>query len=153
MNAELDEMDRKILVLLQRDASMSVDALADKISLSRNACWRRVKNLEANKVILRKVAIVDPEAVGLDLLVMVLVRTNKHDSDWLKLFHDAVRQMPEIVSAHRMSGELDYVLRVRVATVRDYDNFYQRLISRVPVADISASFVMEDIKDTTELPV
>lgn len=132
---------------------MSVDALAEKVHLSRNACWRRVKNLEASKIILRRVALLDPEAVGLGLLVMVLVRTNQHDSDWLKLFHDAIRHMPEIISAHRMSGELDYVLRVRVATVGDYDSFYQQLISRVPVADISASFVMEDIKDTTELPV
>ena len=104
------------------------------------------ENLEANKAILRKVAIVDPEAVGLDLLVIVLVRTNKRDSDWLKLFHDAVRQMPEIVSAHRMPGELDYVLRVRVARVRDYDNFYQRLISRVPVADISASLSWKTLR-------
>ncbi|MFW2542040.1 Lrp/AsnC family transcriptional regulator [Primorskyibacter sp. 2E107] len=149
----LDEIDRKILTLLQRDCSMSVDALAERVHLSRNACWRRVKALEASKVIQRRVAILDPDAVGLGLLVMVLVRTNQHDSNWLKLFHEAVRRMPEIVSAHRMSGELDYVLRVRVASVRDYDTFYQRLIARVPVADISASFVMEDIKDTTELPL
>jgi Lrp/AsnC family transcriptional regulator len=153
MPENIDKIDRQILSLLQRDASISVDVLAEQVHLSRNACWRRVKNLEASKVILRRVAILDPETVGLGLLVMVLVRTNQHDSNWLKLFHDAVRHMPEIISAHRMSGELDYVLRVRVATVRDYDMFYQRLISRVPVADISASFVMEDIKDTTELPV
>ncbi|MFK7744111.1 MAG: Lrp/AsnC family transcriptional regulator [Roseobacter sp.] len=153
MNEKLDEIDRKILRLLQKDASLSVDALAEKVHLSRNACWRRVKSLEATKTILRRVAVLDPDAVGLGLLVLVMVRTNRHDSDWLKLFHDAVRHMPEIISAHRMSGDLDYVLRVRVATVRDYDIFYQRLISRVPVSDISASFVMEDIKDTTELPV
>jgi Lrp/AsnC family transcriptional regulator len=151
MSVNLDEIDRRLLALLQKDASLSVDALAEKVHLSRNACWRRVKNLEASKVILRKVALLDPEAVGLGLQVLVLVRTNQHDSNWLKLFNDAVRTMPEIISAHRMSGELDYVLRV--ASVRDYDVFYQRLISRVPVADISASFVMEDIKDTTELPV
>lgn len=153
MSINIDEIDRRLLALLQKDASLSVDALAEKVHLSRNACWRRVKNLEASKVILRKVALLDPEAVGLGLQVLVLVRTNQHDSNWLKLFNDAVRTMPEIISAHRMSGELDYVLRVRVASVRDYDVFYQRLISRVPVADISASFVMEDIKDTTELPV
>lgn len=153
MRADIDQIDRKILRLLQQDASLSVDVLAERVGLSRNACWRRVKTLEANQVIQRRVAIVDPEAIGLGLLVLVLVRTNQHDTDWLKLFHDAVRNMPEIISAHRMSGELDYVLRVRVNSVRDYDTFYQRLISRVPVSDISASFVMEDIKDTTELPV
>lgn len=153
MEHELDKIDRQILRYLQQDASQSLDVLAERVHLSRNACWRRVKNLEVNKIIQRRVAIVDPEAIGLGLLVMVLVRTNQHDNDWLKLFHDAVRTMPEIISAHRMSGELDYVLRVRVHSVRDYDVFYQRLIARVPVADISASFVMEDIKDTTELPV
>jgi len=153
MSDSIDEIDRKILKNLQRDSSISIDALAERVHLSRNACWRRVKTLEANKVILRRVAILDPEAVGLGLQVLVLVRTNLHDTDWLKLFHDAVRYMPEIISAHRMSGELDYVLRVRVDTVQSYDSFYQRLISRVPVADISASFVMEAIKDTTELPV
>ena len=100
-----------------------------------------------------RVTLVDPAAVQLDLSVFVLIRTNAHEPSWLKAFNLAVRDLPEIVGAHRMSGELDYVLRVRVSSVKDYDRFYQKLISRVPIADISASFVMDDIKDTTELPV
>ena len=153
MADELDETDRRILRVLQRDASISVDSLAEKVHLSRNACWRRVKQMEGRGVIRGRVTLVDPSAVDLDLSVFVLIRTNAHEPDWLKAFDRAVRDLPEIVGAHRMSGELDYVLRVRVSSVKDYDRFYQKLISRVPISDISASFVMDDIKDTTELPI
>ncbi|WP_308917467.1 Lrp/AsnC family transcriptional regulator [Jannaschia sp. LMIT008] len=149
----LDEIDRRILRQLQRDAAIGTDALADAVGLSRNACWRRVKLLEGAGTIARRVAIVDPAAVGLGLSVFVMVRTNRHDRDWLTLFERTVRDLPEIVGAHRMAGDLDYVLRVRVGSVADYDRFYQRLIARVPLSDISASFVMDDIKDTTALPV
>ena len=149
----MDDFDRAILRLLQADASLSMDALAEKVNLSRNACWRRVKQLEASGTLRKRVALVDPDAVGLGLSVFVLIRTNRHDPDWLAAFDKAVRALPEIVGAHRMSGDLDYVLRVRIGSVRDYDAFYQRLIARVPISDISASFVMDDIKDTTELPV
>jgi Lrp/AsnC family transcriptional regulator len=153
MSILIDEIDRRILRHLQRDASMSMDSVADAVNLSRNACWRRIKNLEDAGVLTRRVALVDPQTIGLDLLTFVLVRTNRHDADWLKAFHKAVRELPEIVGAHRLSGDLDYILRVRVASVRDYDAFYQQLIERVPISDVSASFVMEDIKDTTELPL
>lgn len=149
----MDDIDKKLLRELQRNASQSVETLAEAAHLSRNACWRRIKNLEALGVIKCKVALLDPEKIGLGLSVYVHIRTSQHDADWLKLFRQTVRNMPEIIGAHRMSGELDYVLRVRVANVRDYDTFYQRLIARVPVSDISASFVMEDLKDTTELPL
>lgn len=153
MSEFLDEIDRRLLRLLQKDASLSVDALADKVHLSRNACWRRVKRLEADGILARRVAIVDPQSVGLGLLVLVLVKTNDHSSEWLDTFRSSVRQMPEIISAQRMTGDLDYVLRVRVADVAAYDQFYQRLIAKVSIADVSASFVMEDIKDTTALPL
>ena len=153
MGKILDEIDRRILRALQRDASVSVDALAETVHLSRNACWRRVKNLETEGVITGRVALISPEAVDLGLSVFVLVRTNRHDQEWLKLFDGAVRDLPEIIGAHRMSGDLDYILRVRVGSVGAYDAFYKRLISRVPLSDISASFVMDHIKDTTELPV
>ncbi len=149
----MDEIDRRILRVLQRDASLSVDAVAERVHLSRNACWRRIKTLEEKKIIARRVALVTPEAVGLDLTVFVLVRTNRHDAEWLTLFDNAVQTLPEIIGAHRMSGDLDYILQVRVACVAAYDKFYQRLIARVPVSDISASFVMDDIKCTTELPL
>lgn len=109
--------------------------------------------MEDAGVLTGRVALVDPQSVGLDLLTFVLVRTNRHDADWLKAFKKAVQELPEIVGAHRLSGDLDYILRVRIANVRAYDAFYQRLIERVPISDVSASFVMEDIKDTTELPL
>ena len=149
----IDEIDRKILRVLQQNASVGVDALADLVNLSRNACWRRMKNLEASGVIARRVAILDPQAVGLGTTVFVIVRTNQHDEEWLKLFDSAVRELPEIVGAYRMSGDLDYILRVRIEGVNEYDAFYKRLIKRVPLSYISASFVMDEIKDTTELPI
>lgn len=132
---------------------MSMDSVADAVHLSRNACWRRIKNLEETGVLQSRVALVSPEAVGLDLSIFVLVRTNRHDADWLKAFDKAARELPEIIGAYRMAGDLDYILRVRIGSVRDYDHFYQRLIARVPISDVSASFVMEDIKDTTALPL
>ena len=153
MRENLDEIDRRLLRCLQEDASISMDELAGRANLSRNACWRRVRRMEERRVIRGRVALVDPEAVGVGLSVFVIVRTNAHEKGWLEKFEEAVRTLPEIQGAHRMSGDIDYVLRLRVASVRDYDRFYQRLIAKVPIADISASFVMDDIKDTTALPV
>ena len=153
MVEKIDNIDRRILTGLQKDATLSVDALSEQVSLSRNACWRRVKRLEADGVLRRRVALLDPDAVGLGLSVFVMVRTSEHDPGWIDRFRKAVSEMPEILGAHRMTGELDYVLRVRVADMRGYDAFYQRLIAKVPIADVAASFVMEDIKDTTALPV
>jgi len=153
MPSILDEIDRKLLVLLQQDASLSVDALAERVHLSRNACWRRIKRFETEGVVTKRVAIIDPAVVDLGLQVFVLIRTNDHSADWLKSFSKAVREMPEIIGAQRMSGDLDYVLRVRVADVPAYDHFYQRLIKKVDIADVSASFVMEDVKETTALPI
>lgn len=153
MSILLDEIDRKLLAVLQEDASLSVDALADRVHLSRNACWRRIKRLETDGVVKKRVAIIEPSAVGLGLQVFVLIRTNDHSATWLKSFRKAVREMPEIIAAQRMTGELDYVLRVRVADVPAYDHFYQRLIDKVQIADVSASFVMEDVKETTALPI
>lgn len=151
--SDFDEYDLSILRLLQKDASMSVDQLAEAVHLSRNACWRRMKRLENEGVIANRVALINPETVGLELQVFVMIRALDHDPVWLEKFRNAVASMPEIIGAHRMSGELDYVLRVRVGDVKSYDTFYQRLISKVPIGDVSASFVMEDIKDTTALPV
>ncbi len=150
---DLDTFDLKILTALQRDATQSMDDLAAAAGLSRNACWRRMRNLEARGVIRKRVALLDPARAGCPLQAFVMVRTNAHDADWMEKFGRAVRLLPEITGAHRMTGELDYVLRVRVADVPAYDAFYKKLIAMVPVSDISASFVMEDIKDTTELPL
>lgn len=152
MNQIIDDIDRRILSVLQRDATISMDALSELVHLSRNACWRRVKQMEEAGILKARVALVDPNALGLGLSVFVMIRTASHEPEWLERFEAAVKTLPEIIGAHRMSGDLDYVLRVRVASVKDYDRFYQRLIERVPVAEISASFVMDDIKDTTALP-
>lgn len=153
MSESIDITDRAILRLLQHDATLSIDALAESVHLSRNACWRRVKRLEESGVLRARVALVDAAKLGKGQLVFVLMRAADHSPDWLKAFDRAVQTLPEITGAHRMSGDLDYVLRVQVADVADYDRFYKRLISMVPVRDISASFVMENIKDSTAVPV
>ncbi|MGB3408671.1 MAG: Lrp/AsnC family transcriptional regulator [Jannaschia sp.] len=153
MRIETDETDLRILRQLQKDTTPSLDMLAERVALSRNACWRRVRRLEEAGVIRARVAHLDAAALGLGLSVVVLIRVGSHEPGWLDRFQAAVRIMPEIQGAHRMTGDLDYILRVRVADVADYDRFYKALIARVPIADVSASFVMEDIKDTTELPI
>ena len=149
----LDEIDRRILSELQRDGTLSVDALSARVHLSRNACWRRVKRLEDEGVITGRVALVDAEKAGMGLSVFILIRTSNHDPGWLKKFHDAVSGLPEITGVYRMTGELDYVLHARIADVKAYDRLYQRLIARVPLSDVSASFVMEEIKYTTAIPL
>ena len=149
----LDEFDLKILQALQRDATLTADALAEQVNLSRNACWRRVKRLEETGYLRGRVALVDPAKVGLGLLVIILIRTSQHDREWLAAFRSAIQSMPQITAAFRMSGDLDYVLHARVADVKAYDELYQRLIDKVPLTDVSASFVMEEIKETAELPL
>jgi Lrp/AsnC family transcriptional regulator, cysteine-sensing transcriptional activator len=153
MAQDIDNFDRAILTCLQEDASSGVEAIAEKVKLSRNACWRRIRLLEERGIITRRVALVDPEKIGLELSVIVLIRTDSHDPEWLARFRSVVRDLPQIQGAYRIAGEVDYALRVRVKSVKDYDVFYQQLIRRVPVADVSASFVMEEIKETTALPV
>ena len=153
MTYVLDEIDRRILAELQRDATLSADQMSERINLSRNACWRRMRRLEDDGFITGRVALIDTEKLGLGLSVLILIRTSNHDRDWLARFHFAVATFPEITGAYRMSGDLDYVLRARVADVKAYDRLYQRLIAKVPLSDVSASFVMEEIKETTVVPV
>ncbi len=153
MEHQLDTLDRKILSELQSDASLSVDTLSERVGLSRNACWRRIKILEQSGVLTGRVALVDATKVGCGLTVMVLIRTSLHDAKTMSDLTRAVQSMPEITGAYRMTGDLDYVLRVQVADVAAYDTFYKRLIARVSVSDISASFVMEELKHTTAVPL
>ena len=153
MAHQLDEMDRRILAELQRDGTLSVEQLSERVHLSRNACWRRVRRLEDDNIITGRVALVDADRVGLGLSVFVIIRTSNHDPDWLGRFREAVTTFPEITGVYRMSGDLDYILRARVADVKAYDRLYQRLIAKVPLSDVSASFVMEEIKETTIVPV
>ena len=149
----LDETDRRILSALQRDASQSLESLGETVGLSRNACWRRIRALDEAGVIKGRVALLDAGKLGLGLTVFMLIRTNAHAPDWLETFSRATRSMPEILGVYRMTGDLDYLIRARVSDMADYDRLYQSLIRRVPLSDVSASFVMEEIKDTTELPL
>ncbi len=150
---DIDDTDRRILRELQRDASLGVEVVGERVGLSRNACWRRIRRMEEDGVIRARVALVEPAALGLGLTVFIAVRTDRHDPEWLDAFTRAVRDMPEIQGVYRTSGDLDYLLKARVADVQAYDRLYQRLIRRIALTDISASFVMEEIKETTELPV
>lgn len=152
MKPDIDPMDRRILAELQRDGTLSADQLSERVSLSRNACWRRVKMMEEAGIITGRAALVDAEKLGFGLSVFILVRTSHHEPEWLKTFRDAVTSIPEIIGVYRMSGDLDYVLRARVPDVKAYDRLYQRLIAKVPLSDVSASFVMEEIKETMVLP-
>jgi len=153
MGELIDKKDRELLRLLQRDSSVAIEQLAEQISLSRNACWRRIRALEDAGLIKRRVALLDAAGLGLPLAALVMVRTNQHEPNWLEQFRSAVLEMPEVVAAWRMSGELDYVLRIRIQSVAGYDAFYQRLITKVKMSDVSVSFVLEEIKETTELPL
>ncbi len=149
----LDEIDRSLLSELQRDASQSLDSLSDVVGLSRNACWRRIRLMEDAGIITARVTLVDPAKIGLPLMVFMQIRTGSHDPDWQARFASAAKAIPGILSVYRMTGDLDYLVRARVADMAGYDRLYQQLIARLPVADISASFVMEDIKDSTALPL
>lgn len=148
-----DETDRAILRLIQKDVTLSVDQISEQVHLSRNACWRRIKAMEQSGIITGRVALVDPSAAGVPLTVMVLIRTHTHDADWIRQFQTTLQTFPEVVGAYRMTGDLDYILRVRVADVPAYDAFYKRLTSRISVSDVSASFVMEEMKETTAVPI
>jgi Lrp/AsnC family transcriptional regulator len=150
---KFDTFDRGILAVLQRDASLPLEEIGAVVGLSRNAVWRRVKALEEAGVIRARVALLDPDRVGLGLTVFMLIRTRDHAPDWLERFARATRDIDEILGAYRMTGDLDYLIKARVADVKAYDALYQRLIRRVELADVSASFVMEELKETTVLPV
>jgi Lrp/AsnC family transcriptional regulator len=149
----MDSFDIAILRELQRDATLSVEDLAARINLSRNACWRRVKLLEEAGIIRARVALVAPDKVNAGLTVLIQVRTAKHSADWAERFRAALASLPEIVGAYRTAGEIDYILMARVPDVAAYDRLYQRLIARIEMDDVSASFVMEALKETTEVPL
>ncbi|KRS16014.1 Lrp/AsnC family transcriptional regulator [Roseovarius indicus] len=151
--SEIDDIDRRILTELQRAADLPLDQLGERVGLSRNACWRRVKSMEASGVIRQRVALLDAEKLGLGLTVFMQIKAARHDAEWLERFARATRTMPEVQGVYRMTGELDYLIRARVADMKGYDRLYQRLVAKVPMGDVSASFVMEEIKETTALPL
>ncbi|MGB7204498.1 MAG: Lrp/AsnC family transcriptional regulator [Anderseniella sp.] len=149
----MDQIDRKILTLVQTDASLSLNEIADQVHLSRNACWNRIRQMEDKGVIKSRVTLLDPDALNVGLTVFITVRTNNHTKDWLERFSRAVRDTPEIIGIYRTTGDVDYLLQAVVPNVKAYDALYQRLISKVELSDVSSSFVMEEIKRTTVLPL
>jgi Lrp/AsnC family transcriptional regulator len=152
-DTQIDPKDWAILEELQRDASQSVQAIADSVGLSVNPCWRRIKRMEEAGIIARRVALLDPALAGSATCVFVAIRTRRHDAEWLGSFNEAIAAIDAIVECHRMAGDIDYLFKIRVADISDYDRIYQKLIHRVPdIADVSASFSMEEMKATTALP-
>jgi Lrp/AsnC family transcriptional regulator len=149
----MDQTDKRILRLLQADCDLSLNEISEQVNLSRNACWNRVRQLEGQGVIKRRVALLDPERLNLDLTVFIAVRTDRHDAGWLEKFRAAVRDLPEILAIYRTTGETDYMMQAVVPNMKAYDALYQRLIEKVQLSDVSSSFVMEEIKQTTELPL
>lgn len=153
MTARLDEMDRKILAELQEDAGQSLDEIARKVGSSKTPVWNRIKRMRETGVITRQTAVLDPEALGLEACFFVLIRTSEHDADWQRKFLQTLRERPEVLEAHRLAGDIDYILKVRVKNARAYDAFYQSLIAQVKIHNVTALLSMEEIKSTTSLPL
>lgn len=149
----MDAIDRKILAVVQQDASLSVADIGQKVGLSSTPCWKRLQRLEADGVIIRRVALIDPEKVGLGITVFVSVETGDHSQEWLAKFAEVVNAMPEVMEFYRMAGDVDYVLRVVVHDMQSYDTFYKKLIATVPLKNVTSRFAMERIKSTTALPI
>lgn len=153
MAVRLDDLDRKILGELQADADQSLDDIAQKVGSSKTPVWNRIRKMREAGVITRTAALVDPEALGLEACFFVLIRTSEHEAEWQGKFLAALRARPEVMEAHRLAGDIDYILKVRVHNARAYDVFYQALISEVKVFNVTALLSMEEIKNTHMLPV
>jgi Lrp/AsnC family transcriptional regulator len=149
----IDRMDRKILDILQSDATVPVAEIGKQIGLSTTPCWRRIQKLEESGVIQKRVALLDAKKVNVGVTVFVSITTSHHAQDWLDRFHDVLREFPEVVEFYRMSGEVDYLLRVVVPDIERYDEFYKKLIGRIDLTEVSSAFAMEQIKFTTALPL
>lgn len=153
MTVALDDLDRNILALLQEDCTLPLDEIARRLGASKTPVWNRIRKLRAAGVIRAEVALLDPEKIGLDTCFFVLIRTAQHDSDWLARFLRAVQDRPEVLEAHRLAGDIDYILKVRVPNARAYDTFYQALIKEVSIFNVTSTLSMEEIKNTTALPL
>lgn len=151
--AFFDTFDLKILSLLQRDATMQLDAIAAAVGLSPSPCWRRIKRMEEEGVITGRVALVDRKAVNVNVTVFAAIRTNEHSPGWLAEFSRIVSDIPEVVEFYRMAGQVDYLLKIVVPSIEAYDDVYRRLISKVTIHDVSSMFAMEEIKGTTAMPL
>ena len=149
----MDAIDRKILTALQEDSTISLAELSSRVGLSQTPCWKRIQKMEQAGIIKARVALLDAKRLNLGLTVFVIIRTSQHDDVWLQKFARAVKEMPEITAIWRMAGDIDYLLRVVVKDMDAYDSFYKRLIKRVALSDVSSTFVMEEIKYSTALPL
>ena len=149
----MDSIDRKILRILQEDASLSVAEIANRVNLSQTPCWRRIQKLEESGIIKRRVALVDPEAIGLDVTVFVEIETGDHSKEWLERFAGTVSNMPDVMAVYRMAGDVDYLLQVTVSNMAAFDAFYKRLVSLIPLKNVTSRFAMERVKFTTAHPV
>lgn len=149
----MDSIDLKILALLQKDATLSIAAIGEQVGLSQTPCWKRIQRLEADGVIDRRVAVLDPVKLGLGLTVFVSIETADHSKDWLERFADRIAAMPEVLEFYRMAGDVDYMLRVVVADMSAYDTFYKNLIATLPLKNVTSRFAMEKVKSTTALPL
>ena len=149
----MDAVDLKILAILQEDASLPVQEVANRVNLSQTPCWRRIQRLEESGVIARRVAIADPDKIGFGLSVFVEIETGDHSAAWLDRFASAVLALPEVMEVYRMAGDVDYLLRIAVSSMADYDLFYRKLIAAVPLKNVTSRFAMERVKFTTAYPV
>ena len=149
----MDATDRKILALLQDDASLSVAEIGNRVGLSSTPCWKRIQRMEADGVLIKRVALVDQDKLGLGVTVFVSIETGDHSQDWLDRFAQTVGSMPEVMEFYRMAGDVDYMLRVVVTDIAGYDAFYKRMIAAVPLKNVTSRFAMEKIKSTTALPI
>jgi Lrp/AsnC family transcriptional regulator len=149
----MDAIDRKILAVLQENAALSVADIGQRVGLSSTPCWKRIQRLEADGIIVKRVALVDQDRIGLGISVFVSIETGDHSQDWLDRFAKTVTALPEVMEFYRMAGDVDYMLRVVVPDIAGYDAFYKRLIAAVPLKNVTSRFAMEKIKSTTALPV
>jgi Lrp/AsnC family transcriptional regulator len=149
----MDATDRKILALLQEDASLSVAEIGNRVGLSSTPCWKRIQRLEADGVLTKRVALIDQDKLGLGVTVFVSIETGDHSQDWLDRFAQTIGSMPEVMEFYRMAGDVDYMLRVVVTDIAGYDAFYKKMIAAVPLKNVTSRFAMEKIKSTTALPI
>ncbi len=149
----MDAIDRKILAVLQDNAALSVADIGQRVGLSSTPCWKRIQRLEADGIIVKRVALIDQDRIGLGISVFVSIETGDHSQDWLDRFAKTVTAMPEVMEFYRMAGDVDYMLRVVVPDIAGYDAFYKRLIAAVPLKNVTSRFAMEKIKSTTALPI
>jgi Lrp/AsnC family transcriptional regulator len=149
----MDAIDRKILTVLQEDCSLSVAEIGARVGLSSTPCWKRIQRLESDGVIVKRVALVEQDRLGLGVTVFVSIETGDHSQAWLTRFAEVVQAMPEVMEFYRMAGDIDYMLRVVVADIASFDGFYKRLIANVPLKNVTSRFAMEKIKSTTALPI